>query len=74
MTKDMEAAENLLNKEDYQMLNLLGVVWTVTRGFRKIHTTFGGFSLNSLATEQLISRINTLFQHYHTYHPTLARN
>jgi hypothetical protein len=48
------------------MLNLLGVVQTVTRGLRKIRTTFGGFGLYSLATEQLINRINTLFQHYHT--------
>jgi hypothetical protein len=48
------------------MLNLLGVVRTVTRGLRKIHTTFGGFGLYSLAREQIISRINTLFQHYHT--------
>jgi hypothetical protein len=66
MTNDIEAAENLLNKEDYQMLNLLGVVWTVTCSLRKIHTTtFGGFSLYSLAMEQLINWINTLFQHYH---------
>jgi hypothetical protein len=27
---------------------------------------FGGFGLSSLATEQLISRVNMLMQHYHT--------
>jgi hypothetical protein len=48
------------------MLNLLGVVRTVICGLRKIHTIFGGFGLYSLAIEQLISRINTLFKHYHT--------
>jgi hypothetical protein len=59
-------AENLLNKEDYCMLNLLGVVQTVIRGLRKIHTTFCRFGLYSIAMEQIINRINTLFQHYHT--------
>jgi hypothetical protein len=66
MTNDIEEAENLLNKEDYRMLNLLRVVQTVTRGLRKLHTTFAGFGLYSLATEQLINRVNILFQHYHT--------
>jgi hypothetical protein len=32
MTNDIEEAENLLNKEDYDMLNLLGVVQIVTCG------------------------------------------
>jgi hypothetical protein len=48
------------------MLNLLGVVRTVTRGLRKIHTTFSEFGLYGLAMEQLINRINTFFEHYHT--------
>ncbi len=66
MTNDVEAADNLLDKEDYRMLNILGVVRTVYHGLRKLHTTFGDFGLSNLAAEQLISRINTLFQHYHT--------
>ncbi len=63
MTNNIEAADNLLDKENYIMLNILGVVRTIHRGLRKLHITFGGFGL---FTEQLISRINTFFQHYHT--------
>ncbi len=47
------------------MLNILGVARTVTVGLQTLHTTFGGFSLLSVATEQLICRINLLLQHYH---------
>ena len=61
MTNDIEAADKLLDKEDYRTLNILGVVRTVHHGLRKLHTTFGGFGLFNLATEQLISRINTFF-------------
>jgi hypothetical protein len=49
MTNDVEEAENLLNKENYCILNMLGVVWTVTHGLRK-----GRLGLYSLATEQLV--------------------
>jgi hypothetical protein len=66
MTNDIEAADNLLDKEDYRTLNILRVVRTVHRGLRKLHTTFGGFGLFNLAKKQLISRISTFFQHYHT--------
>jgi hypothetical protein len=65
MTNDMEAAEKLLNKTDYRTLNILGIFRNVTTGLQKLHTTFGGFGLFSLPTEQLISRVNMLFQHYH---------
>jgi hypothetical protein len=34
--------------------------------FRKLHTTFGGFGLFYLPTEQLICRLNMLLQHCHT--------
>jgi hypothetical protein len=47
------------------MLNVLGVPWNVTKGLRRLHTTFGGFGLLSQPTEQLISRVNMLMQHYH---------
>ncbi len=67
MTNDIEEAENALQESDYKMLNILGVACTpVTKGLRKLHTTFGGFGLFSLPTEQLICRINMLLQHYHT--------
>jgi hypothetical protein len=36
------------------------------KGLRMLHTTFGGFSLLSVATEQLICQINMLLRHYHT--------
>jgi hypothetical protein len=65
MTNDIEEAESALQESDYKMLNILGVACTVTKGLRKLHTTFGGFGLFSLPTEQLICRINMLLQHYH---------
>ena len=66
MTNDLEAADNLLNKEDYRMLNVLGVVRTVPTGLRRLHTSFGGFGLFNLPVEQMICRVNMLMQHYHT--------
>ncbi len=65
MTNNIEAADKLLGKEDYRTLNILGVMRTVHHGLRKLHKTFEGFGLFNLVTEQLISRINTFFQHYH---------
>ena len=53
-------------KTDYRMLNILRVARTVTKGLRTLHTTFRGFGLLSVATEQLIRQINMLLQHYHT--------
>ncbi len=61
----MEVADKLLNKTNYKTLNILGIFRNVSTGLRKLHTTFGGFGLFSLPTEQLISRVNMLFQHYH---------
>jgi hypothetical protein len=66
MTNDIEEAENTLQESDYKMLNILGVACTVTKGLRKLHTTFGGFGLFSILTEQLICQVNMLLQHYHT--------
>jgi hypothetical protein len=61
---DIEQASTLLDDVDYRTLNVLGILRNVTKGLRKIHTTFGGFGLFDLATEQ-ISRVNMFFQHYH---------
>ena len=66
MTNNIEAAASSLNKTNYKILNVLGVARTVTKGLRMLHTTFGGFGLLSIPTEQLICRINMLLQHYHT--------
>jgi hypothetical protein len=65
MTNNLEATETIFDKADYDMMPLLGVVRTVTRELRKLHTTFDGFGLFHLPTEQLICRINMLLQHYH---------
>jgi hypothetical protein len=66
MTNDLEVTDNLLHKEDYRMLNVLGVVCSVTKGLRCLHTSFGGFGLFNLPVEQLACRMNMLMQHYHT--------
>jgi hypothetical protein len=65
MTNDITPAKKLLDNVDYNALNVLGILRNVTKGLRKIHTTFGGFGLFDLPTEQLISRMNMFFQHYH---------
>jgi hypothetical protein len=65
MNNNIEQASTLLDDVDYRTLNVLGILRNVTKGLRKIHTTFEGFSLFDLATEQIISRVNMFFQHYH---------
>ncbi len=65
MTNDIKPAAKLLDDVDYNTLNILRILCNVTKGLRKIHTTVGSFSLSNLATEQLISRVNMFFQHYH---------
>ncbi len=65
MTNDLEVADKLLDKTDYTMLNILGIFCNVSTGPWKLHTTFGGFGLFTLPTEQLISHVNMLLQHYH---------
>jgi hypothetical protein len=54
MTNDIKEATKVNTKTDYRMLNILGVARTLTKGLRMLHTTFGGFGLLSVATEQLI--------------------
>ena len=64
MTNDIEDVEELLDKQEYQMVNCLGIASTISKGWRKLHSTFGGVGLFNLSTEQLIERINLLQQHY----------
>jgi hypothetical protein len=52
MTNDLESTETIFDKADYETLPILGVARTIKRELRKL--------------EQLICRINTLLQHYHT--------
>jgi hypothetical protein len=66
MTNDLESTEMIFDKADYETMPILGVARTVKRELRKLHPTFRGFGLFHLPTEQLICRINTLLQHYHT--------
>jgi hypothetical protein len=51
MTNDIKPAATLLNKADYRTLNVLGTLSNVTKGLRKIHTTFGGFRMFDLLME-----------------------
>jgi hypothetical protein len=65
MTNDLGVTETIFDKADYETMPILGVARTVKRELRMLHTTFGGFGLFHLPTEQLICRINMLLQHYH---------
>jgi hypothetical protein len=65
MMNNIDPAAKLLNNIDYKTLNFLGILRNVTKGLRKIHTTFGSFGMFDLSMEQLISRVNMFFQHYH---------
>ncbi len=38
----------------------------MTKGLRRLHTTFGGFGLYNLGTEQLICQVNLLLKQCHT--------
>ena len=66
MTNDVDAVEDLLDKSDYEMMNLMGVASTIKKGFRRLHSTFGGIGLYSFVDEQLIERLNVLMQHHMT--------
>jgi hypothetical protein len=64
ITNNMEPVAKLLDNIDHKTLNTLGILQNVTKGLRKLHTTFGGFGMFDLPTEQLISHVNMFFQHY----------
>jgi hypothetical protein len=66
MTNDLKVADNLLHKEDYMTLKMVGVARSITKGLHHLHMTFGGFGLFNLPVEQLICQVNMLMQHYHT--------
>jgi hypothetical protein len=65
IANNMKPASTLLDNMDYKTLNILGILWNVTKGLRRLHTTFGGFGMFNLPTEQLTSHVNMFFQHYH---------
>ena len=66
MTNDIEEADSLLDKMDHKMMNILGVASTIKKGWRRLHSVFGGIGLYNFVTEQLVERLNLLLQHYCT--------
>jgi hypothetical protein len=40
MTNDLDVVDNLLHEEDYRTLNVVGVAHSITKGLRRLHTTF----------------------------------
>ncbi len=60
MTNDLEVADKLHHDSDYRMLNVLGVFCNVSKGFCRLHTTFGSFGLFNLPVEQLTCQVNLL--------------
>ena len=64
MTNDIEEIDELLDKQDHETMNCLGIASSILKGWRKLHSTFGGVGLFNLVTEQLIERLNLLQQHY----------
>ena len=65
-TTDLKEDEEVLNKTDHKMLNILGIANTVKKEWQRIHSSFGGFGLFSFTTKQLTERLNLLLQHYNT--------
>jgi hypothetical protein len=51
MTNDLEVADSLLHDEEYRILNVLGMVRSITKGLHCLNTTFEGFGLFNLPVE-----------------------
>jgi hypothetical protein len=66
MTNDLEVEDSLHHDEEFKILNVLGMVRSITKGLRCLHTAFRGFGLFKLPVEQIICQVNMLMQHYHT--------
>jgi hypothetical protein len=66
MINDLKVADSLLHNEEYRILNVLGMVRSITKGVRCLHTTLEGFGLFNLPVKQLICQVNMLMQHYNT--------
>jgi hypothetical protein len=54
MTNDLKIADSLLHDEEYWLLNVLGVVRSITKDLHHLHTTFRGFGLFNLPVKHLI--------------------
>ena len=73
MTNGLDGTEEFLREHDRSLLNIFGVSRTVKVGWRRIHSTFGGFVILDFATEQLIERLNLLLQRCNTATPLSAK-
>ena len=51
MTNGLDEAEDFLGEHDNSLLNIFGIARTVKVGWRRIHSTFGGFVIYNFATE-----------------------
>jgi hypothetical protein len=51
MTNNMKPTSTLLDNVDYKTLNVLGILQNVTKGLRRLHTTFRGFGMFNLPTK-----------------------
>ncbi len=65
MRNDIKLVAKLLDDIDHKTLKNLGILQNITKGLRKLHTTFGGFCMFDLKKKQLISHVNKFFQHHH---------
>ena len=60
----LRTAQNILQKENFLILPLLGINRNVKREWRTLHRAFGGIGLLDLAVEHTICKINIFVQHY----------
>jgi hypothetical protein len=58
MTNNMKPASTLLDNAYYKTLIIVGILRSVTKGLRRLHTMFEGLGMFELPMEQLISHVN----------------
>ena len=73
MTNDLKEVKEFLCEYDFSLLNFFGVAGIVKVGWRRIHSTFGGFGIFNFATKQLIERLDLLLRHYNMSTPLSAK-
>jgi hypothetical protein len=64
LATSIDKIEDLLHKQEFEMLSYLGVNQHVKREWRRLPREFGGIGLYDLGVEQFIIWIETLLQHY----------
>ena len=53
-TNDLEEAEHIFDKEEHESMNFFGMAKTIKKGWRRLHSAFGGVGLFSFVTKQLV--------------------